>query len=86
MWTNTCCSHPLASNADETGNTLSQALAGVRRAAQRRLKHELNIPESTIPPDALRFLTRIQYRSQSGGGVWGENESASAPPDWVGFP
>ena len=38
-WTNTCCSHPLNFEAelDETDSL------GVRRAAQRKLKHELGI-------------------------------------------
>ncbi len=43
-YTNTCCSHPLATpdERDETGHI------GVRRAAQRKLAHELGIPTEQV--------------------------------------
>lgn len=72
MWTNTCCSHPLSikSEVEEKGQM------GVRRAAARKLDHELGIPVDNSPPDAFTFLTRIHYLAPSDG-LWGEHESES---------
>lgn len=50
---------------------------GVRRAASRKLEHELGIPTSATPPDAFTYLTRIHYLAPSDG-LWGEHESASS--------
>ncbi|KAJ1852771.1 isopentenyl-diphosphate delta-isomerase idi1 [Coemansia sp. RSA 1822] len=68
-YTNTCCSHPLAcaSELDERGQI------GVRRAAQRKLEHELGIKPEQVPLDAFTYLTRIHYVAASDG-VWGEHE------------
>ena len=73
MWTNTCCSHPLGVPG-ETGSELLEAVQGVRRAAQRKLNHELNIRTAQVPQDQFRFLTRIHYKAASDG-KWGEHES-----------
>ena len=75
MWTNTCCSHPL----DEPGETGigSEAIEGAKRAAQRKLYHELGIQAKEIPLDKFHFLTRIHYKAPCGDGVWGEHESES---------
>lgn len=73
MWTNTCCSHPLGIPG-ETGSGLEESIAGVRRAAQRKLDQELGIPSAQVPIDDFRFLTRIHYVSPSDG-KWGEHES-----------
>lgn len=73
MWTNTCCSHPLAIPG-ETGATLEEAILGAKRAAQRKLDHELGIPVAQVPLDQFHFLTRIHYLSPSDG-KWGEHES-----------
>ncbi len=40
-WTNTCCSHPL--NIPGEGEEIDAL--GVKRAAKRKLKHELGIEE-----------------------------------------
>lgn len=75
MWTNTCCSHPLAIRAElEETDQL-----GVRRAAQRKLDHELGIPPEQVPLDKFQFLTRIHYLAPSDGD-WGEHESMSSHP------
>lgn len=37
-WTNACCSHPLYDNDEER-----DLILGTKRAAQRKLKHELGI-------------------------------------------
>lgn len=76
MWTNTCCSHPLGIPG-ETGVGLDASVQGVRRAAVRKLDHELGIPSAQVPIDDFKFLTRIHYKSPSDG-KWGEHESKLA--------
>lgn len=73
MWTNTCCSHPLGVPG-ETGAELDAAVQGVRRAAQRKLNHELGIKPAQVPLEKFDFLTRIHYKAPSDG-KWGEHES-----------
>lgn len=74
MWTNTCCSHPLAIKGE-----LEEAEAiGVRRAAQRKLEHELGIPPEQVPLDEFQYLTRIHYLAACDDGIWGEHESECA--------
>lgn len=73
MWTNTCCSHPL-SIPSETGSNLVDSIAGAKRAAQRKLDHELGIKIEQVPFDDFHFLTRIHYKAPSDG-KWGEHES-----------
>lgn len=70
MWTNTCCSHPLAVRSELEGRQ------GAKNAAQRKLEHELGIPTSEVDVDAFQFLTRIHYLAPSDG-LWGEHESTS---------
>ena len=76
MWTNTCCSHPLGVPT-ETGANLPDSIEGVKRAAQRKLDHELGIKKEQVPLDQFRFLTRIHYKAPSDG-QWGEHESMIA--------
>jgi len=73
MWTNTCCSHPLGVPG-ETGATLDAAVEGVKRAAIRKLNHELGIKSHQLPIENFHFLTRIHYKAPSDG-KWGEHES-----------
>ena len=73
MWTNTCCSHPLGVPG-ETGAELEAAVHGVRRAAVRKLGHELGIAAREVPVEEMKFLTRIHYLAPSNG-AWGEHES-----------
>jgi isopentenyl-diphosphate Delta-isomerase len=73
MWTNTCCSHPLGIPG-ETGDDLPSSIMGVKRAAQRKLGHELGIKKEQIPLENFDFLTRIHYLAPSSG-AWGEHES-----------
>ena len=71
FWTNTCCSHPLHREAEleDDGNAI-----GVKRAAVRKLFHELGIPEGDVPEDSLHWLTRLHYKAESECGMWGEHE------------
>jgi isopentenyl-diphosphate delta-isomerase len=75
MWTNTCCSHPLGIPG-ETGSELDAAIMGVKRAAQRKLYHELGIKAEQVPLDKFEFFTRIHYKAPSDG-KWGEHEGKS---------
>lgn len=70
MWTNTCCSHPLAVKQE----MVPEGTLGVRRAAQRKLYHELGIPNAQVPLDGFVYITRIHYLAPSDG-LWGEHES-----------
>ncbi|TGO23502.1 hypothetical protein BPAE_0130g00200 [Botrytis paeoniae] len=72
MWTNTCCSHPLGIPG-EGGSELTEAIMGVKRAAQRKLDHELGIKPAQVPIEDFKFLTRIHYKAPSDG-KWGEHE------------
>jgi len=69
LWTNTCCSHPLAVQEELEE---SKAL-GVRRAAQRRVNIELGISSEHVPVEDILYLTRILYKAPSSG-EWGEHE------------
>lgn len=71
-FTNTCCSHPLNTDPElEEVNAI-----GVRRAAQRKLNHELGISPEQVSVDDFKYLTRIQYMAgnQPEDGIWGESE------------
>ena len=71
MWTNTCCSHPLHGfNGDKNEE---DGELGARRAASRKLEHELGIPTSKTPVEKFQYLTRIHYLAPSSG-LWGEHE------------
>lgn len=83
MWTNTCCSHPLGVPG-ETGADLDAAIGGVRRAAQRKLDHELGIKAAQVPLNKFDFLTRIHYKALSDG-KWGEHESESEVDQLTGM-
>ncbi|PYH88196.1 isopentenyl-diphosphate delta3-delta2-isomerase [Aspergillus ellipticus CBS 707.79] len=73
-WTNTCCSHPLAIPG-ETGADFHTAMQGARRAARRKLDHELGIKLTDEQAQSeLKFMTRMQYGCAFEDGVWGENE------------
>lgn len=74
-WANTCCSHPLyfAEEMEET-----EAL-GVKRAAQRKLEHELGIAKNALSFNDFKYLTKIYYKAESDG-EWGEHEI-----DWILF-
>lgn len=78
MWTNTCCSHPLAIKSELGRDVyeLESAISGVKHAAQRKLFHELGIPNGQVKIEDFHFLTRIHYKSSSGDETskWGEHE------------
>ncbi len=67
LWSNTCCSHPLAT-LDERDGSL-----GAKRAARRKLGHELGIPEGQCDIQDMAFLGRILYAAPCSQ-KWGEHE------------
>ncbi|WAR00670.1 IDI1-like protein [Mya arenaria] len=72
MFTNTCCSHPLSTKLEMD----EEKAMGVKRAAQRKLFHELGITPDQIPLNIFEYITRIQYSAlnQPNDGIFGENE------------
>ena len=78
-WTNTCCSHPLHSSSLPGAGEEEEADAlGVKRAAVRKLQHELGI-DGDVSLSSLHWLTKIHYCAASDG-QWGEHEI-----DWILF-
>lgn len=73
MWTNTCCSHPLAHPAEAGKGDLVSNVEGAKRAAIRKLDHELGIKSEQVPFEDFNFITRIHYLAPSDG-KWGEHE------------
>lgn len=72
LFTNTCCSHPLNFDLERD----EEDAMGVKRAAQRKLFHELGITADQIPLNIFQYLTRIKYRAENipNDGKFGENE------------
>lgn len=71
VWTNACCSHPLYVDSELD---MSEGSIGVRRAAQRKLQHELGIPADKCPLSKMEIVSRILYKTPCEDGVWGEHE------------
>eukprot|EP00171_Calliarthron_tuberculosum_P005214 IDg5214t1 len=73
-WTNAVCSHPLYQPAELGELDDGNASHGAARAAVRKISHELGAREGDLLPNDLLYLTRVHYRAESAGGVWGEHE------------
>ncbi|KAG7022195.1 Isopentenyl-diphosphate Delta-isomerase I [Cucurbita argyrosperma subsp. argyrosperma] len=68
-WTDSCCSHPLYKESD----LVEEDALGARKAAQRKLLHELGIPAEDIPVDQIIPVGRMLYKAPSDV-KWGEHE------------
>ena len=51
-----------------------EPLVGIKRAAQRKLEHELGIPASQVPISDMEHLATIHYQAVCEDGIWGEHE------------
>lgn len=69
LWTNSCCSHPLFNDQERA----TEGYIGVRLAAQRRLKFELNVGHDNVNDfrcaDAYLYSAIDKVNSE-----WGEYE------------
>lgn len=73
-WTNTVCSHPLYTSAELGEEDGGDKFIGAKRAAIRKLAHELGVVPGDITLGDLKYMTRILYRAECDDGVWGEHE------------
>jgi len=73
LWTNSCCSHPLATFDNEQNAPGESDGLGVKLAAQRKSLDELGIPPDQLPVEKMMYLTRILYKSSSCD-KWAEHE------------
>lgn len=83
VWSNTCCSHPLTgfepSEVDSDTDVQNGNIIGIKRAAQRKLEHELGIKKNLININNFKYLTRIHYCAKDSvtygeNSMWGEHE------------
>jgi len=83
VWTNTCCSHQLHGQApselDDAAAVRAGVAMGAKRAAVRKLGHELGIPAAQVPLTQFKFLTRLHYYASDAvthgpHTPWGEHE------------
>merc|ERR1719231_143209 len=72
-WTNTCCSHPLYTDAELGKLDGDDPVAGVKRAAIRKLEHELGIDPAQLPMEDFHFMTKVHYHAASNDD-FGEHE------------
>ncbi|KAF1336543.1 Isopentenyl-diphosphate delta-isomerase, partial [Globisporangium splendens] len=58
-WANTCCSHPLFLKDELEDNV------GVKRAAIRKLEHELGIPTTQFDVQDIKYVSTVLYKAAS---------------------
>ena len=67
IWANSCCSHPLYQNGEESG------IQGAKEAAIRKLTQELGIKAGQIETKDLTFITKMHYKARADA-KWIEHE------------
>ncbi|VDK68232.1 unnamed protein product [Onchocerca ochengi] len=70
VWTNACCSHPLWNEHEMCTDNNN---IGIRRAAKRKLCHELGIDSDYVDIDQMKIIGRFLYKAMSDEN-WGEYE------------
>uniref|UniRef100_A0A914YKS8 isopentenyl-diphosphate Delta-isomerase n=1 Tax=Panagrolaimus superbus TaxID=310955 RepID=A0A914YKS8_9BILA len=68
-WTNACCSHPLFTPEEIESNNVF----GIRRAARRKLEHELGISQNYCRLEDYEFVGKFLYEADSDK-EWKEHE------------
>lgn len=83
VWSNTCCSHPIAgyipNELDSIDEICEGKVSGIKQAAIRKLRHELGIDSPRLCIDNLKYLTRLHYwaadiNTYGNTAPWGEHE------------
>ena len=84
VWTNTCCSHPIfGQTPDEVDGSAAleggKEPIGVKRAAVRKLRHELGTQHGALAPDQFKYMGRVHYWAadtvtHGPNAPWGEHE------------
>ena len=75
VWTNTACSHPLyGQTPTEVDDAITSAREpiGVKRAAVRKLRHELGTKADALKPEQFKYMGRVHYWAADTV-TWGEN-------------
>ena len=79
VWTNTCCSHPLYGQAPSEVDQPGTDPIGVKRAAVRKLRHELGVKPGALSVDRFKYMGRVHYwaadcLTHGPSAPWGEHE------------
>lgn len=82
VWTNTVCSHPLYDMTPNEVDVVPEAypdFPGIKHAAIRKCKHEMNIDAEYLPHSQIQFITRFHYWAADSitygkDSPWGEHE------------